>query len=230
MPSLPEIISYVQSITYETALLGLFFTAGLLLLARDWRVLIMTLLAQYILVGIILVRLVRPDIAVLKVLIGAFICPILFLSARQVSGRLADSPLTAMSSVRRWRDLRLAWLGQDSTWQVSSLVFRLFGALLVLLVAMTLGNTFPLPEPVGSITTAVYWLGLAGVLALVLTEEPLRAGVGLLTVFTGFDLFYASAEHSLLLTGLWGTVNLLIALAIGYLMVVKGTGGLEEES
>jgi hypothetical protein len=135
-----------------------------------------------------------------------------------------------MSSVRRWRDLRLAWLGQDSTWQVSSLVFRLFGALLVLLVAMTLGNTFPLPEPVGSITTAVYWLGLAGVLALVLTEEPLRAGVGLLTVFTGFDLFYASAEHSLLLTGLWGTVNLLIALAIGYLMVVKGTGGLEEES
>jgi len=51
------------------------------------------LLVQYILVGLILSRLVRPDIAILKVMIGAFICPILFLSARQVSGGLAPFSL-----------------------------------------------------------------------------------------------------------------------------------------
>ena len=85
MPTLPEILAQLQFLTQELALLGLFITAGIILIARDWRTLILTLLIQYILAGLILSRLVRPDIAALKVMIGAFICPILFLSARQVS-------------------------------------------------------------------------------------------------------------------------------------------------
>jgi hypothetical protein len=44
----------------------------------------------------------------------------------------------------------------------------------------------------------------------------------------GFGLFYVTLESSLLLTGMWGTVNLLIALAIGYLVVVKGAASEEE--
>ena len=78
-------MSQLQFITQEATLLGLFVTAGIILVGRDWRRLILALLAQYILVGLILSRLVRPDIATLEVMIGAFICPILFLSARQVS-------------------------------------------------------------------------------------------------------------------------------------------------
>jgi hypothetical protein len=70
----------------------------------------------------------------------------------------------------------------------------------------------------------VYWLGLAGITVLALTEDPMKAGHGIYTAFTGFWVLYAVLERSLLLTGLWGTVNLLIALAIGYLTVVKGTG------
>ena len=72
------------------------------------------------------------------------------------------------------------------------------------------------------------WLILAGLVTLVLTEEPIKVGHGLFTALVGFELFYATVESSLLLTGLWGAINLLIALAIGYLAVVKGTG-LEEE-
>src|SRR5262245_3474315 len=83
MPTLPEILDRLQFINYENALIGLLFTAGAILISRDWRFLIFVLLIQYILEGIILSRLVRPDIAVLNVMIGAFICPILFLSARQ---------------------------------------------------------------------------------------------------------------------------------------------------
>ena len=92
MFTLPELLENLAFIRPEVILLGLFITASIILIWRDWRFLILALLAQYILVGLILSRLVRPDLAVLGVLIGAFICPILFLSARQVSA----SPLSVV--------------------------------------------------------------------------------------------------------------------------------------
>ena len=239
MFSLPEILNQLQVIQSEAALLGLFMTAGIILIARDWRFLILALLAQYILVGIILSRLVRPDIAVLGVLIGAFICPILFLSARQV----AVSPLSILACVGSqtrgrnkfitwWQNFSFASLliggGQDRSLAPTRFVFRVFVGLLMILVTLTVGSSFPLPDLTFTVTTGVYWLVLAGLVAISLTEDPMKAGHGLLTILSGFGLFYVTLERSLLLIGLWGTVNLLIALAIGYLTVVKGTGTEEE--
>jgi hypothetical protein len=218
----------------------LFITAGIILVARDWRVLILALLVQYILMGLILSRLVRPDIATLKVMIGAFICPILFLSARRVS--VGSFSLAFSMSRRSDHRSRVANWWQNF-YLVISLVkgrdrrrgpaatgfgFRVFAAVLMVLVAITLSDSVPLTGLPASVNTAVYWLTLAGLTTLTLTEDPLKVGHGLFTVLTGFELFYATVESSLLLTGLWGTINLLIALAIGYLTVVKGTR-LEEE-
>jgi hypothetical protein len=194
MLTLPELLDQLQFISQEAALLGLFVTASVILIGRDWRSLILALLVQYILVGLVLSRLVRPDIATLKVLIGAFICPILFLSARQVSAAGLAANLTV----------------------------------LMILVAINLSNALALPGLPPSVNTAVYWLILAGLITLALTEDPIKVGHGLFTALVGFELFYATVESSLLLTGLWGAINLLIALAIGYLAVVQGTG-LEEE-
>jgi hypothetical protein len=239
MLTLQEVLDYVQFIRPEIILLGLFITASIILIARDWRFLILALLAQYILVGMILSRLVQPDLAVLGVLIGAFICPVLFLSARQVS----VSPLSVYHDLDRGQQ-RLRWL--NDLWRNFSIVqlikggspirgpdptgfiFRLFVGLLMILVALSLSRTFPLPELSPQVTTAIYWLIVAGLITLTLTEDPLKAGHGLFTVLTGFGIFYATVESSLLLTGLWGSVNLLIALAIGYLTVVKGAGPEEE--
>jgi hypothetical protein len=234
MPTLQELLDQLKFITYETALLGLFITAGIILIMRDWRFLILTLLVQYILEGIILLRLVRPDIAVLEVLIGAFICPILFLSARQVSASALPASIFIdyqqdyhqRKLVRWWRNLVSKWrirgIRRSQPVAATGFTFRIFIGLLMILVTLTLSSTFPLPDLPGSVTTAVYWLVLAGLTVLMLTENPMKAGHGLLTTLTGFSLFYFSLERSLLLTGLWGTVNLLIALAIGYLTVVKG--------
>ncbi|MBC8248814.1 MAG: hypothetical protein H8E90_03965, partial [Anaerolineales bacterium] len=57
--------------------------------------------------------------------------------------------------------------------------------------------------------------------------ERLKAGMGLLTLVTGFELFYSALEHSLSVVGFLGIANFLIALAIAYLtpsmgMNVKG--------
>ena len=242
MPTLPQILSQLQFVSQEAALLGLFITASVILVGRDWRSLILALLIQYILVGLVLARLVRPDIATLKVMIGAFICPILFLSARQVSMRGLPTALSLTNVQPAEQHHRASWWRQSLAIIASLIrgrdrrrspaatgfVFRIFVALLMMLVAINLSQTIALPGLSPSVNTAVFWLILAGLTTLALTEDPIKVGHGLFTALVGFELFYATLESSLLLTGLWGTINLLIALAIGYLTVVKGTA-LEEE-
>lgn len=169
---------------------------------------ILALLCQYILVGLMLSRLVRPDIAVLKIMIGAFICPILFLSARQLPVRAS-----LLSPVGE---------KQPPVSTTSGVIFRLLAALLILLVTLTIGDMFILTGLSLSITITIYWLILMGLIILVIAEQPLKTGIGLLTILTGFDLLYTMLERSLLMTGLWGAANLLIALAISYLIVARG--------
>ena len=214
MPTLPDILGQLQFISQEIFLLGLIFTAGTILVTRDWRLLILAVLLQYILVGLILSRLVRPDIAVLKTMIGAFICPILFLSARQVAVNIPSVPAIIQ---QEWRNpAATGW------------VFRLLTSLVILLVTVTVGEMFELPSLSPTLTIAIYWLVLIGLTTLIITEDPLKTGIGLLTILTGFDLFYTTLEHSLLITGLWGAANLLIALAISYLIIAKGANPEEE--
>jgi hypothetical protein len=235
MPTLPEILAKLQFLTQESVLLGLFITAGIILVSRDWRTLILALLAQYILTGLILSRLVRPDIAVLKMMIGAFICPVLFLSARQVSTSFSlFSPLTdkGQGFSHWWQNfsfMSFLW-GRDRRRSpaATGFIFRVLVVVLMIIVATTLSRTFALPDLSRNVTTAIYWLILAGLVTLILTEEPMRAGHGLFTALTGFDLLYTTLERSLLMTGLWGAVNLLIALAIGYLTIIRGAGPEEE--
>jgi len=242
MLTLPEILDQLQFFTQEAALLGLFVTASIILIGRDWRSLILALLIQYILVGLVLSRLVRPDIATLKVMIGAFICPILFMSARQVSVSGLATNLAVKPSLssgryqpgnwwRRYYPILVSLIkGQDRRQApaATGFMFRVFAALLMILVAINLSRAVVLPGLPPNVNTSVFWLILAGLITLALTEDPIKVGHGLFTALVGFELFYATVENSLLLTGLWGAINLLIALAIGYLAVVRGTG-LEEE-
>ncbi|RME97025.1 MAG: hypothetical protein D6768_20660 [Chloroflexi bacterium] len=229
MPTLPEILTQLQFISYEAALLGLLVTAGLILTTQDWRLLILALLGQYILVGLVLSRLVRPDIAVLTVLVGAFICPILFLSARQVAVSPVQLSAQLPQPSRYTGVLRNVLLGASRRQPASTgFVFRLFFALLLVLVAVQLSRSLPLVPLSPVVSISVYWLVLAGLGVLMLTEDPLKSGHGLLTLLTGFGLYYLVLEQSLLMIGLWGSFNILLALAVGYLIVVRGAGPGEE--
>jgi hypothetical protein len=242
MPTLPEILNQLDFLTQDLILLSLFLTAALILIISDWRLIILGLLAQYILTALILSRLVRPDIAAVKLLIGTFICPILFLSVRQVTtstltvSQTLDEyrPPSRYKFINKWRTISATFLplivgsNRHRGLARTGFIFRCFAALLMILVAIILSQTVSLPNLSRDIGAAVYWLILAGLVMLVLNEDPLKVGLGLFTAFTGFDLFYTTLESSLLLTGLWGTINLLIALVIGYLIVVKGVQPGEE--
>jgi uncharacterized MnhB-related membrane protein len=199
MPTLSEIIARLSFLTAGPAVAGLVVTASLIIVLRDWRVSLVALLAQYLLVGFLLTRLIPPEVATVKALIGALICPILYLTARRV----------------RWGRRK----GKPVVWEVFpvGLPFRLLAIILTGLVTASLLNSHSLPEVPRDIGFASYWLALIGLLAMVLTADPLKAGLGLLTFMAGFELFYAGLESSLSVVGFLGIVNLFMALAIAYL-------------
>jgi hypothetical protein len=92
------------------------------------------------------------------------------------------------------------------------------------LLAMALSQSYPLPVIPPDVGLASYWLMLNGLLILMLTEYPLKAGQGLLTAIVGFELLYTSIERSLAMVWLLAVVNLLLTLAIAYLIVARDVG------
>jgi hypothetical protein len=219
VPSLYEILDHLQFITGELAVLGLFITGSLMVLLRDWRGSLLALLAQYLLAGLILSRLVLPEVAVIKVLVGALICPMLYLAVRQAGWM-----------TRREKDIGLG-SGKVLAWRKmfsAGRPFRLLAVTLMALLAVALNQALPLPSLPFDVGLATYWLILVGLLILMLTEEPLKAGQGLLTVVVGFELFYTTAERSLIMIWMWAAVNLLLTLAVAYLAVARDVDSAEE--
>jgi len=197
MPTLPDVLAKLSFLTTTPAIVGLVITASLIVVLRDWRFALAALSVQYVLVGLLLTRLIQPRVAVTKVLIGALVCVVLYLTARLVSDKGEGSSRGGAS--------------------LADFAFRLLAALLVGLAVYSLSKRYPLPEVPSDIGLACYWLASLGLLVLMLTEEPLKAGMGLLTLVTGFELFYSALERSLSVAGFLGIANFLIALAIAYL-------------
>jgi hypothetical protein len=209
VPTLPEVIARLSFLTASPAVAGLVVTASLIIVVRDWRVSLAALLAQYLLVGFLLTRLITPEMATVKTLAGALICPILYLTARRVRwGR------------QRSKDGSSTLPTGGEVFPVG-LPFRLLAVVLTGLVSSSLLNRCPLPEMPRDIGFACYWLALIGILAMILTAEPLKAGLGLLTFMVGFELFYAALESGLSVVGFLGIVDLFMALAIAYLASAK---------
>ncbi len=237
VPTLPDVLAKLSFLTATPAIAGLVITASLIVVIRDWRFSLAALLGQYVLVGLLLTRLIQPEVALTKVLIGALVCVVLYLTARPVGvsgdGVLSprrpepcpelrrravegskEGPILEQEAAENGRSPLRAIRGGAS---LAGFSFHLLAALFVGLAVYSLSKYYSLPKVPSDIGFACYWLASLGLLVLMLTEEPLKAGMGLLTVITGFELFYAALEHSLSVAGFLGIANFLIALAIAYL-------------
>lgn len=102
-----------------------------------------------------------------------------------------------------------------------NLPFRLLVALLAALVTYALGSRYPFVGQPQGISQACYWLAAAGLFTAILTRDPFRTGLGLLTFDAGFELLFATLEKSLSVAALLGVVNFLIALAIAYITTAQ---------
>jgi hypothetical protein len=218
--------SFFDLMSGTPAIVGLFAAALILFLTSDWRLSLAALLAQYLLVGLALARFIEPEVAVVKILVGVLVVPILYLGVRHNEG----------SNHSKETDEGSQFLGMSVGWDSGplGLPLRLMAVLLVFLgLVRLLGQLRP---PILSANLAIelalvaIWMGGMGLIGLVLGGGPLRAATSILTILAGFDLVYAILEPSLAIVGFYGALTLLTGLAFSYLAAVKALGFGEDKS
>jgi hypothetical protein len=203
------------------AIIGLCLTALIIFITSDWRLSLAALLIQYVLVGLVLTRFIQPEVAIVKVVVGVMVVPILYLGARHMPGK----------SEQQGADEGGAhFLGLDVGWDAGplGLPLRILAILLVALALVRLFGQIRLPwastDVSIEIALAAVWMGSMGVIGLVLSGGPLRVASALLTILAGFDLVYATLERSLAIVGFYGALTLLTALAFSYLVIAQAMG------
>lgn len=190
---------------------------GVLIVALwDWRIALFALAVQYLANGLLFVDVLDPRLAVVKILVGWFVCLMLYITARQVNwGKLPqDVTPTEAVQLRQERQVRFGrFLLPTNT------PFRIFLTLLVVVIILTLVQRpgYQLPAVPEHVNLAIYALAGLGLLGLSLTTEPLRAGMGLLMFLAGFELFYNALEQSIVTLVFLAVMNMVVTLAIAYL-------------
>jgi hypothetical protein len=197
------------------AVAGVFITAGILVVNREWRLNVTALTVQYFFVVLLLTRMIRLEVATVKGLIGWMICMVFYMTERRAS--MLEHPPTDKDTEESRRLSRWVMSAQAS--------FYLLAGLLVSVAAYTAALRIPLPEIPADVTLACYLMTGLGLLLVGLSEAPMQVGFGLLTFLSGFDLFYVALEPSLAVAGLLGAVSFLIALAMTYLRASQIVAG-----
>jgi hypothetical protein len=173
-----------------------------LLLARDWRWLIVLLSAQYF--GMLLLTLQH--------------WPLGMASVKLVAGWMSAAILgmTRSGLPREDRSERESLLPRGR-------LFRLFAAGIVgLIVAGGAPPVDALMADAGFAVTAgsLLLIGM-GLLHLGVTDHVLRVTIGLMTVLSGFESLYAAVEGSTLVAALLAVINLGLALVGAYLLIAS---------
>jgi hypothetical protein len=174
-------------------------TAFLLLVSYDWRLSVGALGIMYVGVFVLVGSSWPLEMAVVKLVAG-------WISASVLGLGLVNSPQAWKRPVRYWP---------------SEIIFRLSSSGLFLLAAISISPA--IEEWLQAATNYQVMGGLIliglGVLHLGLTVQPLRTTLGLLTVFAGFEILYATIESSVLVAGFLAVINMGIALTGAYLLV-----------
>jgi hypothetical protein len=206
------------------AMVGLVLTSVAIFLTSDWRLSLTGLLVQYVLIGITLTRFIQAEMAVVKILVGVLVVPILYLSARQIQ-EVKDTQ-EAKEGRTRFLGLQVGWgagpLGLPlrllALLLVTLAVIRFFDEYRMLLPALP-GENSTIPADVAFVTL---WLGGIGLIGLVLSGKSLRVAPAMFTLLAAFDLIYSSLEPGLAVVGVLGALTLLSALAFSYLITITG--------
>lgn len=187
----------IEFLTLPAVLIA-FLTASILIISWDWRVSIAALSIQYLSV-LALVSLSWPfEIAVVKLVAGWIAGTVLALAILNSPREIARSPALTLSEI----------------------IFRIMAVLLAGLFAYSGGANLIALLPEISLPQAQGGMMLIslGLLHLALTNHPLRVVIGLLTVFSGFEILYSAVESSILVIGLLASVTLGLAVIGAYLL------------
>lgn len=189
-------------------------TSLAVLIVTDWRISIGLLAAQYIGVFVLAALEWPLAMAVVKLVAGWMAGAVLgmaMVSLPELSGK--TDPTYSISTLP----------GRYSTATPSSRLFYLLAAAVVGLVVVS--QTPRVTILLADIRLEQVWGGLIliglGLLRLGFTAQPLPTTLGLLTLFSGFEILYARLEAAPLTAGLLAGINLGLALAGAYLLLAS---------
>jgi hypothetical protein len=180
-----------------------------ILLARDWRRLIILLSAQYIAVFILTLQHWPLGMTTVKVIAGWMSAAILGMTSSNL-GDEEDNPAQNILPQGRF--------------------FRFIAAGVVGVIAATAAPLVDsLMADAGLIVSAgsLLLIGM-GLLHLSVTDQVMRVTIGLMTVLAGFEVLYSAVENSILVAAMLAAINLGLALVGAYLMTAADAS--EEES
>lgn len=182
-----------------TVILLIAATSVGILLARDWRWLIVFLSVQYVGVFILTLQHWTLGMATVKVIAGWMGAAILGMTRSNMD----EEEIT------------------DSLPQGRS--FRLVAAGVVGLIAASGAARVDAMMADAGLAVAGGSLLLIGMGALHLsvTDQPMRVTIGLMTVLAGFEILYSAIETSVLVAALLAVINLGLTLAGSYLMIAS---------
>lgn len=185
---------------------GIFAAGAVIYLISAWRVRFLALLVQYVFVGVLFMRVfdTRPEMALMKVLVGWLISGALLVSARvrrQLTGRSA-------AKIVRWE---------------ANLPFRILALVTATAIAWLATQRFSLPYVSADLGLACLLLLVLALLFFGTEEDPGVVGVGVLNLLTALEVFYLAQDPGLLVSGLMVVVSLLVGLVASYLTVTEAS-------
>ncbi|HOS81094.1 MAG TPA: hypothetical protein PLJ24_12620 [Anaerolineae bacterium] len=191
----------ISGVTTTTAVWGLFLSGAVIYFIAEWRLRVLALFAQYLFIGVLFTRVFvdRPEMSLLKVLVGWLVCGALFLSAR-IRQTAGEKP-------------HFHW--------AADLPFRALSLVMMTVVAYLASQRYTLPFVPQDLALGCILLAVFALLFIGAEEDAGVVGVGVLNLLAALDLFYSAQDPGLVVTGMLIMVNLLVGLAISYLTVAE---------
>ncbi len=229
MPSLSDFARFFATLTAADVLLGVLVTAAIMILVADWRLTLVALAVQYLLITVLLSTIVQLQVAMVRLIAGGLVSVILYITAVRVRLGWARRARAA-----GWQNVNeIASLFEREPF-IISFPFRLIALALVSLSAISAAVQFPFPSASLLFWLVSLWLCASGLLLVTITRDALKVGVGLLTFSAGFATLYLAIESNLIFYGLLLISDLVVALAVAHLASaparVPGSAGRRGES
>lgn len=208
MPSLADL----QFLSGSNVLIGLIITAALVVLIADWRLALFALAIQYVLLGLLLMSLVSPGVAIVRTIAGGLAATILYLTMRR---RAAEERAAILYAEAAGSEADVAAVRVPVF--IVGWPFRFFAVALVAVAIIGFSSSMSLLGLPPYVLFSSLWLMAIGVLIAMLSRDVLRLGLGILAFTGGFSILDTALENSLFLYGLLNVADLLIALGVAHL-------------
>lgn len=216
-PTIFDWLDYFDFLRGYPAAWVLLGTGILIALFLDWRLSLFALIIQYLVASLLFFDLLNPQLAVVKLFTGMFVCLILYWTARQVDyGRSAALLETKRASAGNGR-VQIGPLTLSRT-LVERIVAILIALFLVTVLVWGFSFYLPgLPDDLGYMNLAIFLLVSLGTAGLITSGDPLPAGMSVLTFLTGFELYYAALDQTTRGLAFLAALNFIVALLASYL-------------